>query len=77
MVTTMLTRRVSSAKADARVGMAVCFVSACLIPVLSIRRLAALDLTETELILGVLASMSLALLCTVAGLLLESKTKAA
>ena len=77
MIVQLFSRRVASDTLVARLGQAVCFASACLVPVLVIRKLAALELTESELLLGVLATMSFALLCTAVGLLLEPKTKAA
>ncbi len=77
MITRIFTRRIASDAAIARLGQAVCFGSACLIPVIVLRRFAALELTEAELLMGVLATMSMALLCAVLGMLLQPAIKAA
>jgi hypothetical protein len=45
--------------------------------VLVCRKFATIELSEAELLIGVLATMSMALLCTVFGVLLEPKAKAA
>ena len=63
--------------AVARLGQVVCFGGACLIPVLVCRRFAALELSEGDLLIGVLVTMSMALLCTALGVLLEPRTNAA
>jgi hypothetical protein len=76
MIKQLLTRRIASDTAVARFGQAVCFGAACLMPVLACRKFATLELSEAELLIGVLATMSMALLCTVFGVLLESKAKA-
>jgi hypothetical protein len=76
MIKQLLTRKVVSDAAVARLGQVVCFGGACLIPVLVCRRFAALDLSEGDLLIGVLATMSMALLCAVLGVLLEPKAKA-
>ncbi len=77
MIKQLLTRRVVSDAAVARVGQVVCFGAACLIPVLALRRLAELEVSEATLLIGVITTMSMALLCAVVGFLLESKSKAA
>ncbi len=77
MIKQLLTRRVVSDVLVARVGQVVCFGAACLIPVLALRRLAALEVSEATLLIGVITTMSMALLCAVVGFLLESKSKAA
>jgi len=61
----------------ARFGQVVSFVGACLIPVLAFRKFPELELSEAQLLIGVIATMSLALFCTVLGLFLESRTRAA
>jgi len=77
MIKQVLTRRITSDTAVARLGQAVCFGGACLIPVLVCRKFATLELSEADLLIGVLATMSMALLCAVLGVLLEPRTKAA
>jgi hypothetical protein len=77
MIKQLLTRRIASDTAVARLGQAVCFGGACLIPVLVCRKFATLELSEADLLIGVLATMSMALLCTVLGVLLEPNAKAA
>ena len=76
MIKQLLTRRIASDTVVARVGQAICFGGACLIPVLVCRRFATIDLSEAELLIGVLATMSMALMCTVLGVLLEPKAEA-
>lgn len=68
--------RVASDNVVARLGQAVCFGAACLVPVLVFRKFAELEMSEPQLLIGVLMTMSMALLCTVLGILLEPKTKA-
>lgn len=77
MIRQFLSRRVASEAAAARFGQLACFAAACLIPVLAFRKFPELELSEAQLLIGVVATMSLALSCTVLGVLLESKTKAA
>jgi len=77
MIKQLLTRRIASDTAATRFGQAACFGGACLIPVLVCRKFATIELSEAELLIGMLATMSMALLCTVLGVLLEPKTKAA
>ncbi len=76
MLGPLLSRRVASDATVARLGQLVCFAGACLIPVLAVRRLSGLDVSEAELLIGVVATLSLALLCAAAGLLLEPRTRA-
>ncbi len=71
-----LTRSIVSDSAVARVGQTVCFGGACLIPVLVFRRFTEIEISEAQLIMGVLATMSMALVCSLAGMLLEPKAKA-
>jgi len=77
MMTQLLNRRVASDAAVARFGQMACFAAACLIPVLAFRRFSELELSEYQLLVGVVATVSLALLCTVLGLFLESNKRAA
>lgn len=76
MIKQLLARRVASNSMVARFGQLVFFGGACLIPVLVFRKFAELELSEAQLLIGVLVTMSMALLCTALGVLLESKTKA-
>ena len=76
MIRRFLSRRVASDVAVARFGQFVSFACACLIPVLAFRRFSELELSEAQLLIGVVATMSLALHCAVLGELLKSKTKA-
>ncbi len=75
MITNLLKRRVVSDAAVFRVSQLACFGAACMIPVLVIRKLSQLDLSEAQLLIGVPGTMSLALLCTVVGLCLENLRK--
>ena len=77
MMKQFFTRTIASDKVVARIGQAVCFGGACLIPVLVFRRFAQLELPEAQLITGVLATMTMALVLTLSGVLLEPKTKTA
>lgn len=77
MIRKLLKCRVASDATLARFGQLLCFGGACAIPVLGFRKFAELDMSEAQLLIGVLATMSLALLCTVVGLYLERQTKAA
>ena len=77
MVTKLLNRRVASDAAVVRLGQLACFGAACTIPVLVIRKFSQLDLSEVQLLIGVLGTMSLALLCTIVGLCLENLRKPA
>ena len=74
-------RSIASDSLVARLGQAVCFGGACLIPVLVFRRFAEIDLSEAQLLIGVLATMSMALLLaligTVLGARIGSRAKAA
>ena len=81
MIRQVLMRRIASDSLVARFGQAVSFGGACLIPVLVFRRFAEIELSEAQLLIGVLATMSmaliLALICTVLGERVESKAKPA
>ena len=77
MIQHFLKRRMASDASVARLGQVVAFAAACLVPVLVFRRLPEIDLTEAELLIAVLATMSMALLCAVMGELLGAKAKAA
>lgn len=77
MIAQFLKRSVVSDGAVARFGQVICFGAACIIPILVFRRFAELEMSEAQLLIGVLATMSMALLCTILGLHLERQTKAA
>jgi hypothetical protein len=77
MITQLLRRKVASDAAVARFGQVICFGGACTIPVLAFRKFAELEMSEAQLLTGVLATMSVALLCTVAGLCLERQMSTA
>ena len=79
MIRQFLSRRVASDAAVARFGQCISFACACLIPVLTFRRFSELELSEAQLLIGVVATMSLAVSCAMIGelLVLGSKTKAA
>ncbi len=77
MIRKVLKCQLASDAAVARFGQVFCFGGACAIPVLVFRKFAELDMSEAQLLTGVLATMSLALLCTVLGLHLEPRAKTA
>jgi hypothetical protein len=77
MITQLLTRRVASDTEVIRFGQAACFVAAGLIPLLAFHKFAELGLSEAQLLVGVIATIPMALFYTALGVLLESKTKAA
>jgi hypothetical protein len=77
MIKQLLTRSVVPDTVVARLGQVVCFGGACVIPVLVFRKFAELEFSEAQLLIGVLITMSMALVFTVLGVLLESKSKAA
>ena len=77
MIQQLLTRRVASDNVVAGLGQVVCFGGACLIPVLMFRRFAELEMSEVQLLIGVLATLSMALLFTALGVLIGPKDKAA
>jgi hypothetical protein len=68
MIISLLKRRVASDASVARLGQLAMFTTAGLVPVLVFRKFAALELTEVQLLLGVLATISVALLCTLLGM---------
>ena len=76
MIRQVLMRKIASDSLVARLGQAVSFGGACLIPVLVFRRFADVELSEGHLLIGVLTTMSTALVCAVTGALLEPKSKA-
>ena len=76
MIRKLLTYKVASDSAVHRLGQMLCFTGACLIPVLAFRKFATLEITEAELLIGVIATMSLALLLTLLGLSLEPRKAA-
>jgi hypothetical protein len=77
MILSLLKRQVVSERSLARVGQGVAFVGAGLIPVLVFRRFAEVEMFEGQLLIGVVATMSLAILCAMLGMLLDSRTKVA
>ncbi len=76
MIRRLLTRRLVSDTMAARLGQVVCFGGACLTPVLVCRRFTELELSEAQLLIGVLATMSMALVLASAGVLLEPQSQA-
>ncbi len=77
MIKQLLTRRVVSDTVVTRLAQVVCFGGACVIPVLVFRKFSALELSEAQLLIGVLTTMTLAVGLTVPGVLLEPKSRAA
>ncbi len=77
MIQHFLRRRIASDALVARVGQVTAYGAACLVPVLAFHRFAEIDLTEAELLIAVLATMSMALLCAMMGQLLAAEAKAA
>ncbi len=77
MLKQLLTRSLVSDTVVARLGQVICFGGACLVPVPVFRKFGELELSEAQLLIGVLATMSMALVFTVLGVLLEPKSKAA
>ncbi|OGT96000.1 MAG: hypothetical protein A3I79_08965 [Gemmatimonadetes bacterium RIFCSPLOWO2_02_FULL_71_11] len=65
-------RRISSDAFDTRLGQVVCFVASGLFLVVSMWKLAQLDLTEVQLFFGVLLSFCVPLLLLIVGLVLPS-----
>ena len=54
-----------------------CFGCACGIPVLAFWKFTRIDMSEAEILIGVLATMSMALQFTLVGLHLETRARAA
>ncbi len=75
MIKQLFKRRVVSDTIVARFGQVVCFGGACVLPVLVFRKFSELDLSEGQLLIGVLSTMSMALTCAAVGVLLEPKCK--
>lgn len=75
MIGQLLARRVASDAAMARLGQLLSFAAAGVIPVLVFHRITDVELSEGQLLIGALATMSLALNCTLMGLLLEPRTR--
>ena len=73
----LLKRSVVSDATIARLGQVVCFGCACGIPALAFWKFTRINMSEAELLIGVLATMSMALQCTLLGLQLETRAKAA
>jgi hypothetical protein len=76
MIRQFFSRRVASEAAAARFAQFTCFAGACLIPVLVFWSFPKFELSEVQLLVCVIGSMSLALSFTVLGVLLEPKAKA-
>src|SRR5262245_50785420 len=68
MTAQLLNRRIGSATADARLAQILTFLAACVIPVLAFRKFADMELTEFQLMMAALATMSLSVLCALLGL---------
>jgi len=77
MITQLLKFRIVSDCAFYRFLQAMLFIMAGVVPAIVIRKLAAMDITEAGLMIGILVAMSFALLCGLLGLAFESKAKAA
>jgi hypothetical protein len=77
MITQLLKFRIVSDCAFYRFVQAMLFIMAGAVPAIVIRKLAAMDITEAELMIGSLVAMSFALLCGLLAVTFESKTKAA
>jgi hypothetical protein len=75
MITQLLKRRLVPDRTVARVGQMLCFGCACAIPVLAFWKFARIEMSEAELLIGVLATMSMALQCMLVGLYLETQAK--
>ncbi len=73
----LFTRIIAPDSVVARVGQAVCFGGACLVPVLVFHRFTEIDLSEAQLIIGVLATMSMALVFALLGMVLRPIPKSA
>ena len=76
MIAQLLKCRVASDATVARFGQFICFGGACAVPALVFRRFAELDMSEAQLLIGAVATMSLALLFTLVGLYLERQARA-
>lgn len=73
MTTQFLTRHIASDAAVLRFTEAGCYLAAGLIPWLAFRKFAELEISKDQLLLGVLATMTIALLFTVLGVMLHCK----
>ena len=76
MIAQLLKRSVVSDATLARLGQVVCFGCACVVPVLAFWKFTRINMSEAEVLIGVLATMSMALQCTLLGLQLETRAKA-
>ena len=77
MLTLLFKRRVVSDAAMTRLAQVVSFGCACGIPVLAFWKFTRIDMSEAEILIGVLATMSMALQFTLVGLHLETRARAA
>lgn len=68
-------RKLTSDRFDAGFGQVACWLAAVLMLVLGFVKLTSLSLTETELFLGVMLVLTLALLCVNLGMLLRIDSK--
>lgn len=66
----LLSQPITSQSTDGTWGQIFCFAISPIVLILGVRKLSVLQLTEAELFHGVLLVATLALLCTVTGLLL-------
>lgn len=62
--------RIGTDASDVRLGQALCFAAAPTVLVLAFRKLSELPISESEAVIGMLASMAVALLLVVLGLIL-------
>ncbi len=65
----LLTKQVSSLKFDRRLAALACFAAAILVLPLGIRKLASMELTEAQVVLGTLMCVQTSLLLVIIGLL--------
>jgi hypothetical protein len=77
MITQFLKRRVASETGVIRFVQASCHVAAALIPVLAFPNFADWELAEAHLLVGVMATLSMAVFYAALSVMLEFKTKAA
>ena len=77
MITRLLKRRIASDVALYRVSQGLCGVAGCLILVLGFSRLADLELTHAQLLLGIGMLLSLWLQCGILYILFDPKRRTA
>ena len=76
MITQLLKRRIGSATTDARLAQNLPFVAAGVNLVLAFRKFADMDLTEFQMMMAALATVSLSLLFVLLGLVCGRKAEA-